>query len=347
MSVFRVKYLVLLLALIFLILFVREIDPALCWQQLKQVGWGMIPILGATFLAYLSASIAWQICYRGDLGLQLFKRTSLFFVIRQIGESLATINPTGVVGGDALKYVLMTSHGMDKEKSILSLSLLRVLTIFSFLFLVLICVLFLIFKTDILYNPAYLIAACIMITLFAVFVTSMLFSRKLLLHKYALRIFKIFRLSSEHKILGWIQAFNVTTSKVLFLKPKIIIIAFVILMIHWLFGAFEFLLILHYLGYNISLFDAYILEIGTALTRSVMSFIPGQIGVEEYSNKIFLELVGVKGEGIWVSVSIIKRLRQLFWIGLGILLYFKNYRKNNFSGKSDQFVKNGSLIHQS
>lgn len=347
MSAIRMRYILLALAFVFLILFLHEIDPALCMEHMRKVGFGFIPILAVSFLAYLSATLAWMICYYNSFDFSFLKRLRQFFNIRQIGESLATINPTGVVGGDALKYVLMGQHKLEKEKSILSLSLLRILTILSFLFLVFVCIFMILARTEILVSKFYLFSGLAVLTLFCIGLTWLIFSRRMIVFRLLRRLFRMLRLSPDNKILGIVESINLTTSKVMQLRGSVVMSAFILLMIHWLFGALEFLVILHYLGLSISLLDSFVLEIGTSFTRSLLSFIPGQIGVEEYSNKLFLDLVGVKAEGIWIAVSIIRRIRQVFWISLGVFLYLRYYRKSDLTRKSENLLDNESLIHQS
>jgi len=47
--------------------------------------------------------------------------------------------------------------------------------------------------------------------------------------------------------------------------------------------------------------------------KSAFWFIPGQMGAEEIINKFVLYLIGISSLHIWLSVSIIRRVRLLFW----------------------------------
>jgi len=42
-------------------------------------------------------------------------------------------------------------------------------------------------------------------------------------------------------------------------------------------------------------------------------------------------LVGVSVAGIWVVVSILRRARQVFWLGFGILMYLLVYRNKKIN----------------
>ncbi len=67
------------------------------------------------------------------------------------------------------------------------------------------------------------------------------------------------------------------------------------------------------------------MEAGVISAKNLFAFIPGQLGIEEYTNHLMLQTIGLKTAGLWLIVSIIRRIRQLFWIGIGGLafLYFK------------------------
>jgi hypothetical protein len=74
--------------------------------------------------------------------------------------------------------------------------------------------------------------------------------------------------------------------------------------------------------------QALTVDMGVVLFKSAGAFIPGQLGIEEYGNKIMLLVIGVPGAGIWITASILRRARQLFWILFGVVLYFVFFKKN-------------------
>jgi len=55
--------------------------------------------------------------------------------------------------------------------------------------------------------------------------------------------------------------------------------------------------------------------------KAIWAFVPGQIGIEEYASKMMLEFVNVPGSGVWITVSILRRARQIFWIGAGFIAF--------------------------
>jgi hypothetical protein len=77
--------------------------------------------------------------------------------------------------------------------------------------------------------------------------------------------------------------------------------------------------ILHLLGLDIPYLSCIEIEVGVMVFKAIGAFVPGQIGIEEYASKLMLELTGVPGSGVWITVSILRRARQLFWICVGFI----------------------------
>src|SRR5690606_17120148 len=101
-------------------------------------------------------------------------------------------------------------------------------------------------------------------------------------------------------------------------------------LLHWFFGALEFYFILKFLGMEVSILQALLIDLGVVFFKAAGAFIPGQIGVEEYGNKIMLMAIGIFNPEIWLSASVLRRARQLVWtaFGIGVYLLFFNKQIN-------------------
>lgn len=53
---------------------------------------------------------------------------------------------------------------------------------------------------------------------------------------------------------------------------------------------------------------------GVIVFKTVGAIVPGQIGVEEYGNKVMLDAIGIVSNEIWLVVTLMRRGRQLFWL---------------------------------
>ncbi len=311
------------------------------WDQLKLVNIRFLLLIAVTFIAYFMVTLAWRLSfYRfpGDIS------TAMLFIIRQIGESLAQINPTNVIAGEALKAILLKRKNIPYKDSIVSLTISRFLVLFSALALIMIGV-YLFF--DQLKFMAGTVSLVVMIALM-----------------FALLMFLLYRLGSGKGILsmpvkllalvnrrfphlksipGSIEKMNEADEELIdFYKTKKInfIIAFALSFASWLMGASEFYVILYLLGLQASFLSCIAIEVGVMVFKGLGAFVPGQIGIEEYASKMMLEFVQVPGSGVWVTVSILRRARQLFWIGVGFVAFLIIIRSTGGS-------KDGNSVYNS
>ena len=105
------------------------------WEQLKLFNVKFIFLIAVTFIAYLMVTLAWKLSFYRFPG---YLSTMKLFLMRQIGESLAQINPTNVIAGEALKAVLLRRTQVPYKDSIVSLTISRFLVLFSALTLIMI-----------------------------------------------------------------------------------------------------------------------------------------------------------------------------------------------------------------
>ena len=93
-----------------------------------------------------------------------------------------------------------------------------------------------------------------------------------------------------------------------------------------LVNAIEILLIIYALGVAIDYIDALIIVGLSSLFANILFFSPMQLGTREGGLMLAFRTLGLV-PGMSISVSMITRIRELFWIGIGILLMrikFKN-----------------------
>ncbi len=334
------KYIIYIITAGLLILFLRDIDFRLLLLQVDILGYKIIGVIAFSFVAYILGTLAWMFSVNSIFNIRHLGR---FFIVRQIGEALSLTNPTGVIAGDAIKVYLMSKVGYKSSDISQSVIISRLLTWFSYLMVVLFVLVFLIgdvFTSHVVSVSIFTIVLCI-----AVLLLMLLFHKNLWLHKAASIISKVSggRLMKIHlpKIKGYNQDIYTLRKD----RPTYILIVIGLLIMHYLAGALEYLYILTILDINISFLSALGLEIGTSLLRSVMSFIPGQIGIEEYGNKYFLSMLNVKDEGVWVVVSILRRIRQLWWIVFGLISYIIYTRRNSESLNNIKTISDGYTVH--
>ena len=286
------------------------------FQILKTIGWKASWILLSTFVAYLLGSLGWKYC----LG-QYASRVSLsqLFTYRHIGETLALFNPTSIIAGDWLKAEALKKHQSPKEEALNSVLLSRILMVISQMTLLITALVWLIFSTDIVLFPNFKIWMGGLLIILVILLSVITF--------IILKTPKNLPKNNQNKILTQIKKYQNSLNAYIKAYPLYSALAFLFLALHWVVGSLEMYFILKILRYDVGIIHGLLMDMGVILVKSVGAFIPGQLGIEEIGNKLVIMMVGISSASLWVSVSILRRSRQLFWSAVGGILYLFNRKK--------------------
>lgn len=273
-------------------------------SSVSHVGYRFFVLILVTGLAYLFATISWQYCLgdkRKDVSL------GRLYLIRHVGETFTLFNPASVVGGDSLKAVILSRYGINTKRAAASVLLSRLVMMAS------------------------------QLTLFiSSFITLMFQMPALRLMDSSAHVAGVLPfLSSRSKSLRLkVQTFLREVPPLIRENKKYMILSVLFAILHWIFGALEFYFILKFLNIDITIVQALVIDLGVVFFKTAGAFIPGQIGFEEYGNKIMLSIVGVNSDEVWITASILRRARQIVWIGIAAAFYFL------FIGKKNQVNEN-------
>lgn len=341
----KVQYIIraagLLLGIFLIYWFASKSNLSGIWDELRLVNVRFFLLIAVTFIAYLMVTLAWKLSFYRFPG---HISTAMLFIIRQIGESLAQINPTNVIAGEALKAILLKRKNIPYKDSIVSLTISRFLVLFSALTLIMIGVYLFFDQLKFMAGTVSLVVMIALMFSLLVFLLYRLSSGKGIL-SMPVKILALLnrRFPSLKGIAGSIDKMNEADGELIdFYKTKKgnFIIAFILSFTSWLMGAFEFYVILYLLGLQATFLSCIAIEVGVMVFKGIGAFVPGQIGIEEYASKMMLEFVGVPGSGVWVTVSILRRARQLFWIGVGFVAFLIIIRSTGGS-------KDGNSVYNS
>ena len=319
------KIFILLVILVSFGFFIRATDMSKVMSSMQQVGFRFVWLIVVTFLGYLFGTIGWKYCM-GPQGAHL--KLKDLFLIRHIGETVALINPTSVVGGEAMKVFLLQDKGVDRKNLITSVLLSRVIMALTQVVLFLLAALFLWVIQEGFAPRVSWVTVGLYVLLASLTVVLFVLKPKRMFRKLALRTrfgvylkkrTEVMRMRGKQMLEELAHYFNN--------NKKALALSFLFFVLHWFFGAMEFYLILQFLGFDVSMVQAILVDMGVVFFKAAGAFVPGQIGVEEYGNKVMLASIGVVGAEIWITASILRRTRQLFWIGFGLLIYLFMFKK--------------------
>ncbi|MEM1121272.1 MAG: flippase-like domain-containing protein [Bacteroidota bacterium] len=304
-----------------LVIFLWQVDFSLVAKNLAEVGPAFAWIFVITGAAYMMAAAAWYLSFK-----ELPKQLSItkLFVYRQIGETLTTVNPANIIVGETAKLYLLKQDGVDGKEGLASILLSRILVMLSMV------ALFLLIPFGLLQTGIGSTSILLPVMGLTVLISSFFYflvSPKLWLCKAISFIYKRLKFSFIEKLVPKIKELNILLATYYQQQKGRLLLAFLLSLLHWIMGAIEIYFLLFLLDMKCTLFAAILIEVGVTCIKSLGAFIPGQIGVEEYGNKLMLELLNIGNAGLWVTISVLRRTRQAVWLVIGGLLFLVVYRK--------------------
>ncbi len=103
-------------------------------------------------------------------------------------------------------------------------------------------------------------------------------------------------------------------------------------------AVFEAYLILSLMTHRTSLLAAYLTEAMNRVVNLIFAFVPLRVGVEEGGAGLALTAVGYN-LGAGVSLAIIRKIRNLFWVGMGLLMVARYSLAGALKEDSGPFVR--------
>jgi hypothetical protein len=90
----------------------------------------------------------------------------------------------------------------------------------------------------------------------------------------------------------------------------------------------EVYLILYFIGVDVTMMLSYIIEAMMKIVNILFFFVPGQVGVLEGSNAFVFKVLGL-GLAAGVTLSLIEKIRTIFWGGYGLAIWMRAFHKRS------------------
>ncbi len=311
----RLTLILLTIALVFLLWMLNKVGWANLGQSISQVGYYWPFLLVPYGLVNWLGALAWR-----HLLLTRKARPSLgtLFFLRLAGESLNQLTPTASLGGEPFKAARLKIRGVPWEEATASVVIQKgiwVLSLVVYIFLGLA-------MTPLLLSGASshlgslsfaaVILACACVFFVILQAASPCSSGIRLLEKYRLCPQG---LKAKEKEFATLDAFMAGFYRE---HPGETVLVFALLFLSWLLHAVEVYIIFRLLGHPISPGLALCLDSLSMLVGSLGFMIPAAAGVQEGGN-ILLSLGFSLGATLGAAFSIMRRLREAFWLSLGLI----------------------------
>lgn len=316
----KLKYLNILFLIIGIAVFViiiRKAGTARLWEEVRAVGTGIVFIVLFPVTWTLLNTIGWYTA----LGSSRKKvRFSKLLIVRQAGEALNYIIPSGYMGGEPIKAHLIRDE-LSMSQSLASVIIAKTTQTIAQLMYFLIGIVFALFMIDISFSMKVSFVSAMLLLGGGLFIFSVLQQNG---------IFSIF-LSLTRKIgIGKTLFQNMDDKarrvddhiKRLYREDRTyFLLSILVHFAGWLFGIMEIRLIMFLLGEQITWGQSFFAATLTSLASASGFFIPGSLGAFELGHFYVFKLVGLD-PSVGLALGILRRVRELAWVGIGLAFFF-------------------------
>lgn len=307
------RLVLLVLGMVFVGYLIVQVGPAVLLASLATLSWRLLVVLVFPFsLVALLDTVGWRFAFRRDL-----VSFPTLCSVRLAGEAFNIATPTASVGGEPIKAYLLRPR-VPLEEGLASVVVGKTtITLAHACFLVVgLAVAWMFFPlphaflqgmTGFLVLEALALGGFVLVQLSGIFSSGLKLLNGMGLmmwgERHAEKLRRLDRALAtfyrEHRgRLGFSILFN---------------------FLGWVLGSLEVYLILHFLGIPVSLAGALVIEALTAAIKVAAFMVPAGLGALEGGNMVVFTALGL-GAGLGLSFTLIRRLRELAWVVVGLIL---------------------------
>jgi putative membrane protein len=305
------RVVLLLVGLGFLVLLVLENDPAAVVASVSRLSWRILVILVFPMALVMALdALGWRYAFLHD-------RVPFgpLLAVQLAGEAFNIVTPTAALGGEVVKAWLLRDR-VPLEESVPSVIIAKTtITIAQGVFLLLgiaLAVIVLAGSALLLAMEWLLAAEVVALALFIVMQTRGLVGWSArLLDRLGIR-----RMSGSGTAARVDQALADFYRR----EPRRLALSIAFHLAAWLLGSLESWLILWFLGIEVSLATATVIEAFATGIRFATFLIPGSIGAQEGGFVVTFLALGLRGAD-GVTFGLVRRFREVVWVGIGLLLF--------------------------
>ncbi len=321
------KNIFLVIAIVAILLIVWKIGIETIIENILKTGWWFFPIVGVWMVVYLINAKAFHLIINDDKnsGKVSFLK-SLQLTIS--GFALNYSTPAGMMGG--MPYRAMELQrlvgGHKATSSVVLYTMIHIMAHFFFwLTSILVIALFITISRDmsIIFTLVFIIFVGLIILFFRGYKRGLLLKFFSLLKKQP--FFKKKAADFYEKKEAELIEIDTQISDLYLNRRKTFYVTLGLEFLGRLVNCTEVYFIIHAIGIDVSYLQAFVMVAITTLLANILFFFPMQVGPRELGYTGALELmkiaplVGPVG-GLGIYVSLVTRIREMIWIGIGIIL---------------------------
>ena len=313
------RYLLLVLGLLTLILIVWHIGPGRIYGAAAQLGPGaLLVLLVPSFIMYVIEAYGWKVTLGPSAKDIPFWRV---LAIRTAGEVVNMTTPTAYVGGEPLKAYLLKKHNVPIVEGLASVIIAKTtMTIAEVLFILLGIALgvALLGGND---SSAQTVAAGLLSVGLLTFGTAaFVFMQRRGLFTWLLEFLRKIGLKIAYLEAREEQLRSLDRTILEFYRNNrpAFYASTGLFFLGWMAEALEVYVIIYYLGGPAMSLSAISIGALSVFIKGGTFFIPGSLGAQDGGNLLLLRAFGYS-DVIGITFALLRRFRELVWIGLGLI----------------------------
>jgi putative membrane protein len=314
------RALFLLLGLGLLAVLVTQIDLAKVKTYLSEMGWAFPLIFLPYIVVYYCDTLGWRFAFGPSLAVPFHT----LYLTRVAGEAINNLTPFAYLGGEPVKAHLLTRFRVPIIQGMAASIIAKLLiSISQFFFVILGGILAL---SHLATRPDILWPLVVIIVVVGVLLAGLSFGLRVGLFTILFGILDRWSLTPAFLERWRAQLRQLDQTIVAFYRhhPALLMLSLGLHFVGWVVGTLEVLAIFYAVGIRISVAEAIAIEALASVVKAVAFFIPGSLGVQDGGNVLLLAVFGYPSS-FGLTFSLVRRMRELLWISLGLLVLLQRY----------------------
>jgi uncharacterized protein (TIRG00374 family) len=310
----------LLLGLGLLVVLATQIDLVKVKTYLAEMGWAFPLIFLPYIVVYCCDTLGWKLAFGPTVSIPFHT----LFLTRVGGEAINNLTPFAYLGGEPVKAHLLTRFQIPIIQGMAASIIAKLLiSLAQFCFIILGGILML---SQLVTRPDLLWPLVLLLIVVGVLLAALSYGLRVGLFSILFRVLDRWNVTPSFMERWRAQLRQLDETIVGFARqyPSNLLLSWGLHFLGWVLGTLEVLAIFYAVGIPISVQEAIAIEALTSIVKAAAFFIPGSLGVQDGGNVLLLTLFGYPSS-FGLTFSLVRRLRELLWISLGLVVLLRHY----------------------
>jgi len=296
---------------------VWHIGPSQILRTTEQLGFGSICVILVPLLAvYILEAYGWRLTLGPWTKQVSFLR---LFAVRMAGEAINATTPTGMVGGEPMKAYLLKRYDVPMVEGLASLVTAKTAMVLAQILFMLLGICFMVMFLG--GADYHVVAAGLGVGMLAFGLLMLWMIQRYGIGMGLLTVLRKIRLPVRFLESRETQLLDLDNTIREFYRERKSTFRVVVLIyfVAWAIETFEVYAILYFLGMDVTVLASFSIAAISVLIKGAGFFIPGSLGAQE-GGYLFLLIAFGYDEVTGITFALIRRLREVLWIMVGLLL---------------------------